>query len=68
MLANNISHRRKDLGMTQQQLADRLGWKVRRIESYEQGERVPPLESAMEIADALGATIEEVWYKKGDCT
>ncbi|EDW4641448.1 helix-turn-helix transcriptional regulator [Salmonella enterica subsp. enterica serovar Java] len=50
---NNISAVRKKTGVTQQQLADLLGWKQSRIGNYEAGVRTPDLSSCRRIVDAL---------------
>jgi len=50
---NNISAVRKKTGVTQQQLADILGWKQSRIGNYEAGVRTPDLTSCRRIVDAL---------------
>ena len=60
-LTHTIGEKRKAVGMTQQQLADRLGWTLRKLTSYERNERIPPLPEALEIAQALGTTIEDIW-------
>jgi putative transcriptional regulator len=50
---NNISAVRKKTGVTQQQLADLLGWKQSRIGNYEAGVRTPDLSSCRKIVNAL---------------
>ncbi len=50
---NKISFERKKIGMTQQQLADVLGWKQSRIGNYESGIRTPDLRSCRQIISAL---------------
>ncbi|HCB3266950.1 helix-turn-helix transcriptional regulator [Citrobacter amalonaticus] len=50
---NNISAVRKTVGVTQQQLADFLGWKQSRIGNYEAGVRTPDLNSCRLIVNAL---------------
>ena len=61
MLVHKIGKHRRKAGMTQQQLADKLGWTLRKLTSYERYERIPPLPEAMEIAQALGTTVNEIW-------
>lgn len=50
---NKISAIRKNVGITQQQLADVLGWKQSRIGNYEAGVRNPDLGSCRQIVNAL---------------
>lgn len=61
ILGNHIGDHRRKQGLTQQQLADGLGWSLRKITSYERGERVPPLTEAVQLATALETTIDELW-------
>jgi putative transcriptional regulator len=61
MLVHKISEYRRKAGMTQQQLADKLGWTLRKLTSYERNERIPPLPEALEIAQALGTTVDKIW-------
>lgn len=67
ILQHSITERRKALGITQQQLADQLGWKLRKLTAYERSERIPPLTEALELAEALEAKVDDLWkLKKGD--
>ncbi|MBC3251235.1 helix-turn-helix transcriptional regulator [Serratia fonticola] len=50
---NKISAMRRSVGVTQQQLADVLGWKQSRIGNYESGIRTPDLRSSRCIINAL---------------
>ena len=66
-LKHRIAEKRNGLGLTQQQLADQLGWSLRKLTSYERFERIPPLTEALELAKALKSTVEEIWtLEKGD--
>ena len=60
-LRHSIAARRKELGWTQRMLAERLGWNLRKLESYERNQRIPPLTEAMEIAEVLNTTVNELW-------
>lgn len=61
ILGNQIGEYRRVQGLTQQQLADGLGWSLRKLTSYERGERIPPLTEAMQLATALETTIADLW-------
>lgn len=50
---NKISQIRNQLGITQLQLAEHIGWKQPRIANYETGTRAPSLEVAQKIVSAL---------------
>lgn len=67
MLKHHITEKRQALGLTQQQLADKLGWKLRKLTSYERSECIPPVPEALCLAKTLNTTVEELWeIKKGD--
>ena len=50
---NRMAEIRKQLGITQAQLAARIGWKQPRIANYEVGIRLPSLRVAQKIVKAL---------------
>ncbi|POY47696.1 helix-turn-helix transcriptional regulator [Avibacterium paragallinarum] len=50
---NNISKFRNQIGLTQAQLAEHLGWSQPRIANYETGVRKPSLFVAREIVAGL---------------
>lgn len=60
-LKHNITERRTKLGLTQQHLADKLGWTLRKLTSYERNERIPPLPEALQLAQALKTKVEDLW-------
>ena len=60
-LIHNITERRNKLGLTQKQLADLLGWTLRKLTSYERNERIPPLPEALELANALKTKVEDLF-------
>ncbi|MQB02470.1 MAG: helix-turn-helix domain-containing protein, partial [Actinobacteria bacterium] len=55
-----IRRRRDDLGLSQGELADRVGVDKRQIRRYESGETQPTLSVARAIARALQITIDEL--------
>lgn len=57
---SNLAHLRKKRGLTQQQLADKVGIKRACIGSYEEGRGVPTLEVLCDIADCLRVTVDEL--------
>lgn len=57
----NIKVLRQRCGLTQQQLADRLGLDQARISAYEIGRKAPPIHRLPVIADALNCTINDLF-------
>lgn len=58
---NNIGKCRQHCNLTQKQLADKLGWTLRKLTSYERGERIPPVTEAWALAETLGFEIVDLW-------
>lgn len=56
-VGKRIRHRRWMIGMTQQQLADRVGIKFQQIQKYETGMNRVSASRLWDIADALGVSI-----------
>lgn len=59
-IIEKIKSRRRELRLSQQQLADRLGWGQSRIGNYEAGVRDIGTEDLKEIASALEMTFDEL--------
>ena len=59
-LSRNISLRRHFLGLTQAQLAERLGVETETLSRFERGKTVPSLEKLERLADVLLTTISEL--------
>lgn len=57
-IGHKIKILRKARGMTQQQLADRLGLQRATISNYEIGRRTPHLNELSKVADVLGVSME----------
>lgn len=55
-----ITDRRKKLGMTQQQLADRLNISFQAVSKWETGTTYPNIEILYDLAIALGVTVDEI--------
>jgi transcriptional regulator with XRE-family HTH domain len=56
-VGKRIRHRRWMVGMTQQQLADKVGIKFQQIQKYETGMNRVSASRLWDIADALGVSI-----------
>lgn len=59
-LGQRIADLRKDAGLTQAQLAKKVGVSQQIIASYENGKRNFPVARLLELADVLGAPAEEL--------
>lgn len=56
----NIKQLRKAKGLTQQELAQKAGVSYLSIHRYESGERIPSVDIAARIAQALGCTVDDL--------
>ncbi|OOR93257.1 helix-turn-helix transcriptional regulator [Haemophilus paraphrohaemolyticus] len=50
---NNLAEARKNIGITQLELAQSLGWRQSRIANYETGKRIPSLLDSRKLVKAL---------------
>lgn len=57
---------RKNLGITQQQLADMTNIGRTTISNIENGVYIPGVDIALQIASALNLTVEDIFKLKGD--
>lgn len=57
---NRIEILRKELGLTQEQLADKLGLSQRAIGFYEKGEREPRNETLSKMSELFNASIDYI--------
>lgn len=64
LIGNKIKQFRKDKGLTQKELATKLGVAEITIRKYESGDREPKLDQLQKIASALDVAVEELI--KGD--
>ena len=60
MKMTKLAEIRKQKGLTQEELAQKLGVKDITISRYERGERQLTIEKAQAIANVLGCTISEL--------
>lgn len=59
-VGNFIMQKRKGLGMTQQQLADKLSISFQAVSKWENGTAYPNIEILYDLAIALGVTVDEI--------
>ena len=60
-IADRISHRRKELGLTQKQLAERLHVTDKTVSRWETGKQIPDALTMQEIAKALDLSVSELY-------
>lgn len=61
IFAENLRHIRKQLKLTQEQLAEKLGYSEKAISKWEQGSSIPPAESLLLLADALNVSLDDLF-------
>lgn len=59
-IATKLKEARQKKGLTQKQLGDRLGISQQQFAQYENGKRIPKIETLQKIADALDVPVSEV--------
>ena len=59
-LGQNIKNRRKELGLTQQQLADKMNMSPNFVGKIEVAFSKPSLDTLIEIADVLETTVSDL--------
>lgn len=59
---NRLKARRKELGLTQKQVAEILGIKWQVYQRYENETRLPHVRVAIKIANALKTPVDVLWY------
>lgn len=60
-IGERIAHRRKELGLTQDQLAETLNISSKTVSRWETGKQIPDAVSLLEIAKALNMTISAMY-------
>ena len=61
IFADNLRHFRKEMKLTQEQLADRLGYTEKAISKWEQGASIPPADTLLMLADALNVGLDDLF-------
>ena len=64
--ARNIKNLRKELGLTQTELADEIYINKSMISAYEKGTRLPSLDSLISLSKTLNVSIDYLLGIKGD--
>ena len=61
-VANRVEDFRTQSGLSRQELADQVGVHYQTIGYIERGEYSPSLVLALQIADVLGASVEDIFW------
>ena len=61
-LANRLEDRRTELGLTQAELADKVGVTRKTVNTVENGVFTPSATLAIKLAKALGLSVEELFW------
>jgi putative transcriptional regulator len=61
-LSNSIKERRAELGLTQAELAERVGVTRKTVNTVENGIFTPSTILALKLAEALGITVEQLFW------
>lgn len=64
LIGKNVARFRKELGMTQDELAEKLQVSRQTVSSWERERTQPDLETLKRLAEALHVTLEDVIYGK----
>ena len=64
IFARNLVEMRKKVGLTQEELASKLGLSAQSISKYETGAANPDISYLPGIADALGVTIDRLFGRE----
>ena len=58
---NRMKAARKNQGLTQAQVAQKVGISIRAYKMYESGERIPRADIAILIADTIGSNVKNLF-------
>lgn len=61
-LANCLKERRAELGLTQAELADRVGVTRKTVNTVENGVFTPSTILALKLAESLGLSVEQLFW------
>lgn len=62
-IGNNIARLRKEAGMTQAELAERLNYSDKAVSKWERGESMPDILTLMQMSQHFGKDINELLYE-----
>ena len=59
--SEHLLSRRISTGLKQQEIAEKLGTPLRVYQYYEHGDRTPPMETRIALADRYDSTLDELF-------
>ncbi|NNM53271.1 MAG: helix-turn-helix transcriptional regulator [Spirochaetales bacterium] len=65
-LLNKLRIFRSQVGLTQEEMAQKTGVTRQTIISIEKGNYTPSVQLALRLAKVLGITVEELFYEEGE--
>ena len=60
IIGKRLKEARKRVGISQKELADMIGYKVGTISKYEQGDRLPPYDTLLELSESLKCPLSDL--------
>ncbi len=66
MRNERLTNQRHTRGMTQAEVAQKVGVQIRTYQSYEYNTISPNVETALKIANALGCRVEDIFNLPGE--
>lgn len=63
-VAKNISQYRKDSGLTQFELSEKINYSDKSISKWERGEGIPDVPTLMQLSEIFGVTINDLVYSQ----
>lgn len=64
---NNLKYYRTKNGLTQKQLADKIGYTEKSISKWEGGKGLPTMEMVLNLAELFGISLDELIFEKTSC-
>lgn len=65
--AENLKHYRAKLGLTQKQLAQKIGYTEKSVSKWENGSALPTMEMVLKLADLFNLSLDELIFENNNC-
>lgn len=65
--AENLKHYRAKLGLTQKQLAQKIGYTEKSVSKWESGGALPTMEMVLTLADLFNLSLDELLFENNTC-
>ena len=65
--AENLKHYRTKLGLTQKQLAEKIGYTEKSVSKWESGGALPTMEMVLKLADLFNLSLDELIFENNTC-